>query len=257
MQDLIRLSSCWDRHNVGTDVMYKGLTGPLAFRSRIHAGHRLLGSFLIEMTTPAAVESYALAGFDFVVLDLEHSAVDFERLSSLITACRACQVASVVRIQARAYGTLTRVLDMHPDSVMIPAVATASEAEGAVRASRFHPDGERGLAPMVRHEAAVGREFGLLNDHLTLIVQVEGADAAANAEDIAAVRGVDVVFVGPYRFIAGARSSRAAGSPSRTGQGTSDCCGGHTQCTLGRIRRAADRRGTVVGLRDNAICPQH
>jgi 4-hydroxy-2-oxoheptanedioate aldolase len=153
---------------------------------------------VIELPVRAALEAYALAGFDFVVLDLEHSDLGLERLSTLLATCRAAGIASLVRIEAGGTAALTRVLDMHPDGVMVPGIGSAAEAAEVAALTRFHPLGRRGLAPMVRHLAAVGGDFTRLNERLAVIVQVEGAGAVDEVDAIAAVAGIDGVFVGPY-----------------------------------------------------------
>ncbi len=145
------------------------------------------------------MECYALAGFDFVVLDLEHSAVDLGLLSLLIAACDAAGIACVVRIQAGALSSITRVLDMGPGGVMVPGVRSADEAAEVVAAARYHPAGRRGLAPIVRHELLSESPRAQDRDTLTtIIVQLEEADAASDAAAVASTPGVDVVFVGPY-----------------------------------------------------------
>jgi 4-hydroxy-2-oxoheptanedioate aldolase len=169
-----------------------------SLRERIRNREPVIGSFVIELPVRATVEAYAAAGFDFLVLDLEHSATDFERLSFLVTCCHAEGIGSVVRIEAGHESQLTRVLDMHPNGVMVPSVSSADEVKSVVRLSRFHPLGERGLAPMVRHHLEAKNALASIDEQTVLIVQVEGRVAADNAAAIAAVDGVDCVFVGPY-----------------------------------------------------------
>ena len=167
-------------------------------RQRLAQREPLIGTFVIELPTRACVEAHAAARYDFVVLDLEHSDVTFDRLSMLVACARAAGVASIVRLEAGGLSSMTRVLDMHPDGVMVPGVSSAAEARAAVRLARFAPVGQRGLAPLVRHETVVGRDYARLDDHVAVVLQVEGADAVANAAAIASVEGVDAAFVGPY-----------------------------------------------------------
>lgn len=174
--------------------------GFASLQPRLERREELVGSFVLELPTRAAIECYALAGFDFVVLDLEHSATDLGALSMLVATCQAAGIACLVRVEAGAMSTITRILDMAPAGVMIPGIRSAAEAAGAVGASRYHPLGRRGLAPIIRHElypqasrAPSGR------DALTsVVVQLEAAEALPEAAAVAATPGVDVVFVGPY-----------------------------------------------------------
>jgi 4-hydroxy-2-oxoheptanedioate aldolase len=159
----------------------------------------LAGSFVLELPTRAAIECYALAGFDFVVLDLEHSSVDLGLLSLLIATCDAVGIASLVRIEAGATSSITRILDMEPGGVMVPGVRSAAEAADVVAAARYHPLGRRGLAPIVRHglrSSSTGAQTGEATT--TVVVQLEAAEHVREAAAVAATEGVDVVFVGPY-----------------------------------------------------------
>jgi 4-hydroxy-2-oxoheptanedioate aldolase len=171
-----------------------------SFRDRIRAGSELIGSFVIELPTRATIECYAVAGFDFLVLDLEHSATDLSTLSLLIAACRSTGVASIVRIEADAAHQLTRVLDMAPDGVMVPGIRSASEAELVVQGARYYPGGRRGLAPIVRHALQPGAKMGTAGRDVqtVLALQIEAAEALTEAQDVAAMPGVDIVFIGPY-----------------------------------------------------------
>lgn len=183
--------------------------GAAPLRQRLARREPLIGTFVIELPTRACVEAHAAAGFDFVVLDLEHSDVTVHQLAMLVACARAAGLASIVRLEAGGLSAMTRVLDMHPDGVMVPGVSSAAEACAAVRLARFAPVGQRGLAPLVRHEALVGRDYARLDEHIAVVLQVEGADAVANAAAIASVDGVDAAFVGPYDL------SQALGVPGQ------------------------------------------
>jgi 4-hydroxy-2-oxoheptanedioate aldolase len=171
-----------------------------SLRQRVAAREELTGSFVFELPARATIECYALAGFDFVVLDLEHSAIDLGALSMLIAACDAVGIACLVRAPAGDVSSITRILDMAPSGVMIPGVRSAGEAAAAVTAARYHPAGRRGLAPIVRHELSTGSGEGIAAREAltTVVVQIEAADALPEAAAVASMEGVDVVFVGPY-----------------------------------------------------------
>jgi 2-keto-3-deoxy-L-rhamnonate aldolase RhmA len=169
-------------------------------RERIAAREELWGSFVLELPSRAAIECYALAGFDFVVLDLEHSATDLGTLSALTTTCRAAGLACLVRIESGATSSITRILELAPTGVMAPGVRSAAEAGAVVHAARYYPLGRRGLAPIVRHEleADAARGIEAREALTTVIVQLEAAEAVSEAAAVASTSGVDVVFVGPY-----------------------------------------------------------
>ncbi len=174
------------------------LNASASLRKRIARREQLAGSFVLELPARGAIECYALAGFDFVVLDLEHSAVDLGLLSALIAACDAAEIGCVVRVQAGDLSSIARILDMGPGGVMVPE-SLAAEAAEAVAAARYHPVGHRGLAPIVRHELLARSARAQDRDAITtIIVQLEAAEAVSDAAAVASTPGVDVVFVGPY-----------------------------------------------------------
>jgi 2-keto-3-deoxy-L-rhamnonate aldolase RhmA len=171
-----------------------------SLRERVAAREELVGSFVLELPARAAIECYALAGFDFVVLDLEHSAIDFGLLSMLIATCQAVGLSCLVRAPAGETSSITRILDMAPTGVMVPGVRSAAEAAAAMQAARYHPAGRRGLAPIVRHQLQSDPAGGVeaREAETTLVVQLEAADLLPEASAVASLSGVDVVFVGPY-----------------------------------------------------------
>ncbi len=179
----------------------------MSFATRVRAGEQVFGSFVMELPARACVEALALSGLDFAVLDLEHAPTDLGRVSDLIAAAHECDLAAIVRLQAGDLSTATRVLDMRPDGIMVPAVTSRQDAVDVVSACRYHPRGSRGLAPIVRHR---GR-YAEVDAATLVIVQVEGTAAVDAARGIAGVDGVDVVFVGPFDL------SQALGHPGETG----------------------------------------
>jgi len=158
---------------------------------------RLRGIFT-GLASPAIVEMCAYAGFDFVVIDNEHGSADLETTEHQLRAARASGIASVVRCLRQ---DIPRVLDMGAGAVQIPMVNTADDARDLVQRVRYPGAGQRGSAFSTR--AAGYGAFGgkahtqRSNDGIALIVMVETPEAVANAGAIAAVEGVDAVFIGP------------------------------------------------------------
>ena len=123
-----------------------------------YAERVLRGTFLIELPTPVTVRALALAGFDFAVLDLEHSTIGVEGLPGLIAEARAVDLPVLVRVWANEPALVGKVLDAGANGVMVPHVATPEAAARAVRAARWAPRGERGVAPLVSAVAAPDRD---------------------------------------------------------------------------------------------------
>ena len=156
-----------------------------------------LGTFLIELPTPASLTALSLAGFDFVILDMEHSPTDFSMLAPLISAAHAVGIAALVRICGEDTGTIGKILDMGAHGIVAPHVDTAARARAIVEQARFPPRGRRGFSPLTRFDA-LQEPLTELDESTYVVVQIEGRKALDHVSDIAAVPGVDAVFVGPY-----------------------------------------------------------
>jgi len=167
------------------------------FPSMLRRGKPLHGVFN-SLPSPAIVEMCAYAGFDFVIIDNEHGSSDFETTENMLRAARASGIVPVVRCFAP---DISRILDMGASAVQIPMVNTAEDARELVQQVRYPGVGRRGSAFSSR--AAGYGAFGgdthtsRSNEGIALILMIETPEAVINAGEIAAVEGVDAVFVGP------------------------------------------------------------
>jgi 2-keto-3-deoxy-L-rhamnonate aldolase RhmA len=178
------------------DRLAAALTEGTRLRRKVASGWAM-GTFLIELPTPSVLGGLALAGFDFVVLDMEHSAIGFSSLDTLITAGHAAGIATLVRTWGQDPGLIGKVLDMGANGVMAAHVDTAERARDIVDQARFRPLGNRGFSPITRFDS-LECPIAELDEATYVIVQIEGRDALAGVRDIAAVPGIDAIFVGPY-----------------------------------------------------------
>ena len=149
--------------------------------------------------SPIVAEAVGLAGFDWAVLDMEHTPLDLMNLVHLLQAVGNTPMVPVVRVPWNDTVTVKRVLDAGARTVLFPFVQNADEARRAVAATRYPPEGVRGMAGMSR-----GSRFGTTPDYLRTanagictLLQLETPAAVAELEAIAAVPGVDALFVGP------------------------------------------------------------
>jgi 2-keto-3-deoxy-L-rhamnonate aldolase RhmA len=154
----------------------------------------------IKIPAMEVLELVALAGFDFVVIDLEHSPIGLESAYRLIGTARHTGVAPLVRVPSLESGLVQRVLDAGAAGIMVPHVDTVEQARAAVRATRFPPLGARGVGSTSRAGAwgAMPREEYLRygREEVVLIAQIESAPGVENAGAIAATEGVDALLVG-------------------------------------------------------------
>lgn len=161
-------------------------------------GQPPLGTWIMS-ASPIVAEAIGLAGFDWGVVDMEHTPLDTMGAMQLLQALGNTRMVPVVRVPWNDAVMVKRVLDAGATTVMFPFVQDAQEARLAVAATRFPPEGVRGMAGMSR-----GSRYGTQPDYLRranqdigVIVQIETAHAVAQIEDIAAVPGVDALFIGP------------------------------------------------------------
>lgn len=146
------------------------------------------------------VEMLGLAGFDGVVIDLEHGPMTIADLPVLSAAARACGMYAIARVRDGSEPEIGSFLDTGVDGVLVPHVSSASQAAAIVSAGRFPPAGERSLNPYVR-----GTRYGtdgdaardLANARCAIIVMVEGAAGLAELEPIGDTEDLDGVFIGP------------------------------------------------------------
>jgi 4-hydroxy-2-oxoheptanedioate aldolase len=172
---------------------------PADFRKRVLAREWLAGTFL-NLGSPVTVEIAGLAGFDWVLIDHEHGPGGEDTLLHQLQAASATPTFPVVRIAQNETPRFKRVLDMGALGVMVPYVSTAAEARAAVLAMRYPPHGIRGVAKFNRG-AGFGGDFeeyyAHAHERLLTVIQIETPEAIRNIDEIAAVDGADVLFVGP------------------------------------------------------------
>ncbi|WP_285042484.1 aldolase/citrate lyase family protein [Plantibacter sp. LMC-P-059a] len=154
----------------------------------------------VKLPAMESMELVALAGFDFAVIDLEHSPMSMETAAQHIGVALLAGVSPIVRIPSLDGGVVQRVLDAGAEGIMLPHVDSVAQAEAAAAAVRFAPLGTRGVGSTSRAGAwgATSREeylrFG--QEEVVLIAQIESAAAARAAGAIAAVPGVDALLIG-------------------------------------------------------------
>jgi 4-hydroxy-2-oxoheptanedioate aldolase len=218
-------------------------------RTRILAGETLIGSFS-DLASPLAVELLGRAGMDWVVLDLEHGAATESDLLALLYAAGSTPIAPLVRAQSAERLRIGRALDLGAAGIMLPQLQSIDEVRQAVSYLRYPPVGSRGVALRTRG-ADLGRlghadVARVVNERIVGIVQIEAAQMVRDADEIAALEPVDVLFVGP------ADLSHALGVPGRFDDPS----------YLEAIRAvvaACERHGKAAGilLYDAAVLPAH
>lgn len=183
-----------------------------ALKAALAEGRAQIG---LWVTIPGSDNAEALAGcgFDWLLIDTEHSTVSLDTVKSMLQAIAPYPVSAAVRPGWNDAVEIKRILDAGAQTILVPYVQTAEEAARAVAAVRYPPNGMRGVAGITR-----ATRYGLVEDYtatadseICLLVQVESAEALANIDSIAAVDGVDGIFIGPADLAA---SMGHPGNPS-------------------------------------------
>ncbi|HEX6795326.1 MAG TPA: aldolase/citrate lyase family protein [Casimicrobiaceae bacterium] len=209
------------------------------FKRALAAGQSQIGLWC-SLSSHYSMEIVAGAGFDWILLDTEHSPNDLESLVTQLQAAAAYPSTPIVRVPWNDMVTIKRVLDIGAQSLLIPYVQNPDEARAAVAAMRYPPAGVRGVAGTTR-----ATRFGRVKDYakraheeLCLLVQLETRDALAHIETIAAIDGIDGIFIGPADLHA---------SLGHTGEVANPAVLPLIEDSLRRIRKAGKAPGILVG----------
>ena len=168
------------------------------FKRALAAGRQQLGIWC-SLSSAYAAEAVAGSGFDWLLFDTEHSPGDVLTVLSQLQAVAAYDVTPVVRPASNDTVLIKRFLDLGVQTLLIPYVQNAEEARRAVAAIRYPPEGVRGVSAISRATGfgRIDRYAKRVADELCLLVQVETGEALKEIEAIAAVQGIDGIFIGP------------------------------------------------------------
>jgi len=168
-------------------------------RRRLAAGEPSVGTWL-SLPSPESAEYVSSLGFDWLVVDAEHNPVDIRTLAQMFVAIASSTTAPMVRIPWNSPEHFKRVLDAGAWGVVVPMVNSRDEAEQAVAAARYYPEGRRSVGGG-RHALSFGTSaaeyYQRANEEILLVLQIEHIDGVEHADEILSVPGVDACFIGP------------------------------------------------------------
>lgn len=150
--------------------------------------------------SPLVAEICAGSGLDWLLIDMEHSPNGLEGVLAQLQAIAAYPITPVVRLPSADAVTIKQVLDLGAQNILVPMISSATEARDVVSAAHYPPRGRRGVGSALARSARWNRVDGYLTDaaeHVAVFVQIENVQGVAGASEIAAVEGIDGVFVGP------------------------------------------------------------
>ncbi|MCL2518765.1 MAG: aldolase/citrate lyase family protein [Oscillospiraceae bacterium] len=154
-----------------------------------------------KTSDPAFIEVMGFAGLDYVIIDLEHGPNTVQTAQNLIRAAQIAEIFPIVRVKEGCESVMCEALDIGAGGIQIPQITTKSEAEAAINRVKFHPDGQRGVCRFVRAADYSAKDrFQYFTDanKSVIILQIEGKEGIANIDEILNVKGIDVIFIGPY-----------------------------------------------------------
>ena len=206
-------------------------------KARLTSGRPAVGCWL-ELMSPIATEVLAGAGYDCLLIDLEHGPGGYREAVAMLQAMNGSASAPLIRVPSNDPVEIKRALDCGVEGIMIPAVDSRAEAEAAVAACRYPPRGKRGMAAPIVRASGYGRRWRDYvrdaDECLLVICQIESGAAVEAIDEIAAVEGVDLLFIGPFDLSA---NLGHLGEPDHT----------EVKAAIARVEAAAKSAGKLLG----------
>lgn len=212
---------------------------PNRVKEKIQNGGVSIGTFLFEFNTTGMGRIVAQAGAEFVIFDMEHTGWSVETIRMLVATTRATEIVPLVRIPATEYHFISRVLDMGALGIMVPMVESAAQAALIVASAKYPPLGRRGAAFTIAHDDYTGGDIVAkirsANSEGLLLAQIETETGVRNVDEIAAVEGIDVLWIGHFDL------SNSLGIPGQFDHPK-------FQDALARVLAACQKHGKVPGF---------
>ena len=205
------------------------------FKKRLIQGDLQLGT-LVTIPSLEVIEILSLSGFDWLFVDLEHSAMGIQEAQAILQAAGP-NVPCVVRVPTIDEVWVGKCLDAGAAGIIAPQIRTCEDAARAVRLCKYPPAGTRGVGIARAH--AYGADFAdyvaRANDEVAVVVQIEHIDAVANLDSIISTAGIDALFAGPYDL---------SGSMGKLGQVKDP----EVQAAISRVKEKAGQAGIPLGI---------
>lgn len=171
----------------------------MSLKNKLKNNQLTLGSWIM-IGSPMSVEVMALADFEWLVIDIEHTSIDLTTTENLIRTIQSKEIKALVRVSKNEEVIIKKVLDMGADGIIVPMVCSKEDAIQAVSYAKYPPIGKRGVG--LYRASGYGTKFEeykkWVNEELVIIAQIEHIDAVNSIEDILQVEGIDGTIIGPY-----------------------------------------------------------
>jgi len=170
-------------------------------KAKLKAGERVFGTWSM-LGSPSVMNTIGHAGVDFIIIDMEHGPMNFETVEAQLYATESAGSTPIVRLGETDELTILHALEIGVQSLMVSHVSTPEEAARIVKATRYYPEGERGLSPFTRNhgysDEGIAEKLRFANEQMFVGVLVEGAEGLNSLEKICEVDNLDMVYLGIY-----------------------------------------------------------
>lgn len=171
----------------------------MSLKDKLKNNQLTIGSW-VTIGHPCIVDIMASAGFDWLVIDMEHTSIDLTTAHNLIATIQANNMKALVRVSKNEEVIIKRILDMGADGIVVPMIKSKLDALEAIDYAKYPPIGKRGVGLFRAQKYGLGfNEYKKwVNDELVIIAQIEHIDAVENIEEIITTDGIDGIIIGPY-----------------------------------------------------------
>jgi 2-dehydro-3-deoxyglucarate aldolase len=208
----------------------------MTLKSRLNRSELTIGSW-VTLGHPSIAEIMAAAGFDWLVLDMEHSVLELSEVQAIIQVLDGKQCPAIVRLTSNHPDQIKRVMDAGATGIMVPMIKSAADAKAAVESMYYPPRGQRGvgLARAQGYGAGFQAYRQWLEANAIIVVMIEHVDAVKAIDQILAIQGIDAYIIGPYDL---------SGSMGRPG----DLDHPEVQAAIAEVLTAGQRAGKPGGI---------
>jgi 4-hydroxy-2-oxoheptanedioate aldolase len=170
-------------------------------KAKMANGECVFGTWCM-LPSSFTVDAIARSGIDFVVIDMEHGTMGYDTAEDMVRAAAALGCEPIIRVGTSEPNTILHALETGISNVLVPHVKTAVQAKGIADATRYFPDGDRGLSPYTRNHGytheGLAESMQQRNDEMCTGILVEGQEGISNLPEIAKINGIDLIYLGLY-----------------------------------------------------------
>jgi 4-hydroxy-2-oxoheptanedioate aldolase len=182
------------------DELSRAIQIDYSAKEKLLSGRRIFGPF-VKINSPAVAEMLGLAGFDFAIIDCEHSFFSYAEVENMIRAAYSVGMSTIIRVPSAAEEHILHALDSGASGVQVPGLRTVNEVREAVACAKYYPEGKRGLS-LAQRSVKFGfgdksKYFTASNKATMMVIHIENKEMVEQIEEVCQVPGLDVLFLGP------------------------------------------------------------